>query len=81
MAAPSLLTSGAHIIERMWKSAMLSAMSKRVSVAASAERIASLVAITSLMIVRLMRIISRSSPRRYFTALGTSRRRSGRATR
>ena len=57
MALPSLLISGAHIIERMWKSAMLSARSKRLSVAASAERMASLVAMTSLTIVRLMRIV------------------------
>ena len=58
MASPSLLTSGAHIIERIWKSTMLSDMSKRVSLAASAERIASLAGHDPLTIVRLMRIIS-----------------------
>ena len=41
-AWPSLLTNGTHIIERIWKSTMLSAISKRVSEPASAERIASL---------------------------------------
>ena len=48
---------------------MLSAMSKRVSIAASAERIASLLAITRLRIVRLMRTFSPCAARRYLTAL------------
>ncbi len=70
---PSRLINGAHIIERMWKSTMLSAMSKRASVAASAERIASLLAITLLTMVRLMRTLCLSSWRRYLMALGMSR--------
>ncbi len=52
---------------------MLSAMSKRTSEAASAERIASLVVITLLTTVRLMRSVWVSSARRCLTALGTSR--------
>ena len=51
---------------------MLSLMSKRESVAASAESTASLPAITSLMIVRLMRARSVTCSRRCRTALGTS---------
>ena len=52
---------------------MLSARSNRASLAASAERMPSFAAMTLLTIVRLMRIISRSSPRRCLTALGMSR--------
>ncbi len=69
---PSLSTSGAHITERMRKSAMLWLVSKRASFAASAERIASWLVITWLTIVRLMRIWSSMSGRRCLMALGTS---------
>ena len=52
---------------------MLSERSKRESAAASAERIASRLAITLWTMVRLMRAFCESSLRRYLTALGTSR--------
>ena len=58
IALPSRSSSGAHIIERMRKSAMLWLISKRTSFAASADRIASFVSITCRAIVRLMRIVS-----------------------
>ena len=60
----------------MRKSATLWLESKRVSLAASAERMASFDFITWLTIVRLMRIVSSVSTRRCLTALGTSAWRS-----
>ena len=50
----------------------LSAMPKRESLAASAERIASRLFITSLMMVRLTRMVAASSARRCLIARGTS---------
>ena len=65
-------SSGAHITERMRKSAMLWLISKRTSFAASAERIASFVSITWRAIVRLTRIVSSRSSRRSLVHRGTS---------
>ena len=69
---PSLSTSGAHITERIRKSAMLWLVSNRESLAASADSTASCVSITWLTIVRLIRTWSSMSARRCLIALGTS---------
>ena len=61
---PSVSISGAHIKDRMRKSAILWAKSKRSSDEASVEMTACLCSRTCRTIVRLMRIVPSSSSRR-----------------